>query len=193
MRIQLFRSLVLVISLSLPLYILLRYRYLSRLTTSMKSINHELYMFLFFLYGAWIASLTIMPLPFAAEASRISFQLNLIPVVRLYDSYKASLGASGPYFKTLFVLNGLGNIIVFMPLGIFLPWLISRIVHLRQVITIAFIISLSIEIIQYISNFWKIYRSADIDDIILNVTGAILGYLIFRAINFLVLRSAPNY
>ena len=62
-----------------------------------------------------------------------------------------------------------------MPMGIFIPSLFKKnIKNLRQFILIIIVISLIVEILQFIT-----FRgSADIDDIILNVFGAVISYLL---------------
>lgn len=73
----------------------------------------------------------------------------------------------------LFYKNIFGNLLLFMPYGIF----IARYVNLKEplVLTIiAFITSLSIEVIQFL-----IGRVFDVDDIILNVVGCILGFSVY--------------
>ena len=76
---------------------------------------------------------------------------------------------SGLFYKNIF-----GNMLLFVPYGIF----IAKYVDLKQpfvVLMISFITSLSIEVIQFL-----IGRVFDVDDIILNVAGCLLGYALFR-------------
>jgi len=79
---------------------------------------------------------------------------------------------------SLFIWNVQGNIILFMPFG----FIIADLINLKSgkhniwlTILVALITSFSIESIQMF-----IGRSFDIDDIILNIFGATIGYLIFR-------------
>lgn len=78
------------------------------------------------------------------------------------------------YTSNLFYKNVLGNVLLFVPFGYF----VNNILKNKKIIIsilITLITSLSIEIIQM-----KIGRSFDIDDIILNVCGGIVGYLIYK-------------
>ncbi|MDD3048438.1 MAG: VanZ family protein [Bacilli bacterium] len=73
----------------------------------------------------------------------------------------------------LFFKNIIGNIVLFIPFGIF----VSYFIHNRKFLPIFFlslVSSLSIELTQS-----KIGRVFDIDDIMLNVMGGILGYFIY--------------
>ena len=75
--------------------------------------------------------------------------------------------------STLFIKNVLGNIVLFIPFGIF----VSHFIKKRNVLYILFlsiVTSFSIEFIQY-----KIGRTVDVDDIVLNVVGGIIGYFIY--------------
>lgn len=77
----------------------------------------------------------------------------------------------------MFYYNVLGNIIIFIPFG----YLIGVYVNPKKiwpVIITTLLISSVVEFVQL-----KIGRSFDIDDILLNVIGSIVGYLIFIALN----------
>ena len=72
-----------------------------------------------------------------------------------------------------------GNLLMLMPLGFYVPMLMkSRVTYLRVFIT-ALAASTCIELLQLLTNF----RSSDIDDIIMNTTGAVLGFVLFRILS----------
>lgn len=73
----------------------------------------------------------------------------------------------------LFIKNVIGNILLFMPFGIFIGYYIKKI-KLYLVIILTLFLSCSIELIQL-----KIERTLDVDDILLNVIGGIIGYLFY--------------
>lgn len=66
------------------------------------------------------------------------------------------------------------NVFLFVPLGIFLP-LIRKQLGFREIFLCSFITTLLIELLQPFFG-----RITDIDDIILNVTGAILGFICYK-------------
>ena len=66
----------------------------------------------------------------------------------------------------------IGNMLMFIPMGILLP-LVFKKTNKKNIFIISILITLSIEILQPI-----IGRSFDIDDIIMNFIGIIIGYLI---------------
>ena len=101
--------------------------------------------------------------------SREHFEtVNIIPFKTIVDFFNN-------WNIKVFILNIGVNILLFMPMGIFIPSLFKKnIKNLRQFILIIIVISLIVEILQFIT-----FRgSADIDDIILNVFGAVISYLL---------------
>ena len=74
--------------------------------------------------------------------------------------------------------NLIGNIIGFVPFGFMLPLLSKRLLSLKIIVVATFCISFSFEIIQLVF----MLGSFDVDDLILNTVGGILGYLIIKLI-----------
>lgn len=76
-------------------------------------------------------------------------------------------------------LNFIANIVVFIPMGYLIPHVVRRPSFLKTVVySLASI--LSIEIIQFLTYL----GAADIDDVLLNLVGCVMGYavyVIFRA------------
>lgn len=76
------------------------------------------------------------------------------------------------------MIEKISNIMLFVPLGLFIPIVLRNKRKLYKTTMIALGISFSVEFIQYF-----IGRSSDIDDIITNVLGAIIGYGLFKIVN----------
>lgn len=72
------------------------------------------------------------------------------------------------------VINVFGNIIMFMPIGFLAPILYKKVDSYKQITLFGLAISALIECAQLF-----LVRGTDIDDLILNTIGTILGYLIF--------------
>ena len=106
----------------------------------------------------------IQPLVFDV-ATAFPFRVNLLPLVNLldYDSKKDLL------------LNVIGNAAMFVPSGIILPIVYKRLNTFRKVLLVGVGISLCIEIIQLPFSV----RATDVDDLILNTIGVIVGYGIY--------------
>ncbi len=76
---------------------------------------------------------------------------------------------------SLFVLNVVGNIVVFMPIGMFLPSLFSRCRNIIFTTILTLEISLCVEVIQLLTKV----GSFDVDDLLLNTIGGICGYVVY--------------
>lgn len=67
------------------------------------------------------------------------------------------------------------NVLLFIPMGLFLPILYEHYNGVRKVALIGFLISLSIEIVQMFG-----FGATDINDLITNVIGTCIGYCIYK-------------
>ena len=79
----------------------------------------------------------------------------------------------------------LGNFMMLLPLGIYLPLLYKRLrkaYNFFVVLLTCFLISAGIELLQLATS----YRSADIDDVILNTLGGGAGFLMYQVIKVMV-------
>lgn len=76
-----------------------------------------------------------------------------------------------------FFYNVIGNIALFIPFGFFVTGTVKA-KKISEITLITIIISLTAELIQY-----RIGRAFDVDDIILNTTGSILGFVAFTGIS----------
>jgi len=90
--------------------------------------------------------------------------LNIIP----FNSIIAGIRRGGWLFR----VNVLGNILAFVPFGLLLPSWLSRFRSATNVVLAGAALSIAIELLQW----WGGTRVADVDDVILNTLGALLGY-----------------
>jgi len=74
----------------------------------------------------------------------------------------------------------IGNLVMLLPLGIYIPLLFPKLTGFFKVFIICLLVSISIELMQLITSV----RSTDIDDVILNTSGAIVGYLVYKFLTF---------
>lgn len=79
----------------------------------------------------------------------------------------------------LFIKNVLGNIIMFIPYGFFVSYYLD-LKKPKLCIFLVILVSLSIEFTQLI-----IGRVFDIDDIILNTLGGIVGFFLYKSLDFI--------
>lgn len=95
-----------------------------------------------------------------------SANFTLLKTIRMYIDYAYKLNS----FENL-----AGNVVVFIPFGFMLPYVLARGNNFFVVLLNAFIFVLGIEVFQLFSAF----GAFDVDDILLNCFGAVLGYFIF--------------
>ena len=99
---------------------------------------------------------------------------NFVP----FDTIMRYINYSHYFNVDLIVVNLLGNLLIFTPMGFLLPLLSRRFRRVWPVLVVGFVSSLAVETIQFIFRV----GSTDIDDLILNTAGAWLGYLAYKFI-----------
>lgn len=131
-------------------------------------INHEKFVFykeflnlLFVVYA-----LILFQLLTDAEVNTTG-GLNLVPFTEMFR-YKAG--------TPLFYSNVIGNILIFLPFGYFVSGYVKA-TKISHILFISAVSSLTVELVQL-----QIGRSFDVDDIILNVVGAVCGFLLYIAL-----------
>lgn len=99
-----------------------------------------------------------------------TYQYNLLPLheIRRFLRYRKQLGMAAV------MLNLVGNVMAFLPFGLFLPLLMRRLRSAGLIILLGFEFSLLVEILQLFSKV----GSFDVDDILLNTMGVIIGYIL---------------
>ena len=97
--------------------------------------------------------------------------LSLVPFT-VFKDYAEDLLKSPVYFFVT-IINFLGNLAIFVPIGLF-PALLFRNATWKKSAIIGFGMSTFIEAAQYF-----IMRNTAVDDIILNTAGAMCGYLVY--------------
>lgn len=139
--------------------------------------EHEIFSVLFVMFMAALISQTIIPkIEITGEGLRF-FQTgynkyNLVP----FREIKLAIRQGG----TFFFVNFIGNQLVFAPIAFFVSLLYKKPGFLKSVlITTAF--STFVEVCQIPQN-----RGSDIDDVILNTLGGIIGYLLYLTLNRLL-------
>jgi len=145
-----------VMILYLPVFFILRKRGVGLA----RQLSYLLLAWSFFL----ILLVTLTPMNFSPEHRH----LNLQPFTWL---------ATGR-FSQLELMESIGNILMFIPLGILIPAVFKKARKFYLLITMIFVVTLSIEFIQYFTG-----RVADIDDVIENTLGGAIGYGIFMGMN----------
>lgn len=105
---------------------------------------------------------------------RTSFQsVNLVPFRTIFDYLHGDLIA-----QAFAASNIIGNIVLFLPLGVYIT-LLNPVKKISVNICFIALTSLIVEVMQYL---FKV-GAADIDDVILNTIGGLTGILLFKALS----------
>lgn len=143
----------------------------------LQNINwfHEIGVVAFLLFMTAVLSQTILTFLYTGPVVTRAFSnINLIPFRVFLDNYYAITELN---FWQPFIINFLGNICIFMPIGFMVPLLWNRFNQFWKVALIGLLISLFIETTQLSQA-----RSSDIDDLWLNTVGCMLGYNAYRIV-----------
>ena len=117
---------------------------------------------LYFVFATYLAAVYLFVGMPTLQFMRFELSLTLTPFLPMIADFK----------------NTILNIILFIPLGIMLPLLWKKYNTLRETLIFGFSMSLAIELLQILT-----YRATDINDLIANTIGAVLGHFVFRAIS----------
>lgn len=124
-------------------------------------------MYLFFLlYIVWIMPSDIKPNP----------EINLVPLKTIHLYVTAFFHGYAPIY--VIIGNLIGNIVLFIPIGIlFFKYL--RQIGLGLILFLSVYIPVFIEIVQLLLHFAEYRtRSIDVDDVLLNMLGIWIGYIV---------------
>ncbi len=97
-----------------------------------------------------------------------------------------------PFSKDINIIGYLLNILLFVPFGTLVPFIWQKRANFIYTVSTAFLFSLLIELSQSLNN-----RSTDIDDLLLNTLGAVIGFILYKIFmkatkNRFQLQSTPN-
>jgi glycopeptide antibiotics resistance protein len=133
-------------------------------------------------YLGWLIGATLFPLPLhhLAGGGGLGAALNhpnLVP----FASIRATLAEQAVWPRVR--LLG-GNVLVFVPFGLLLPAIWPRLDGFWRMVLAGVAVGVSIELTQLAVSLavgsW--YRMSDVDDVILNTAGVLLGYGLWRAL-----------
>lgn len=105
-----------------------------------------------------------------------TYRYNLLPFeeIRRFILYRNYVSIEA------FLLNLVGNLTVFFPLGFLVPiWRIKKTGCVR-IILYSFLFSLCIETLQLVTRVGVF----DVDDLLMNTVGGVIGWLCYRAVRF---------
>lgn len=106
------------------------------------------------------------------EMQEYHYNLVLFKEIKRFWNYRKKIGL----FRV--ATNLLGNVVIFMPFGFFMA-MASKSRSVFTVTSYSFGLSLLIEVVQLLTKVGRF----DVDDLLLNTVGGILGYVIFVSCN----------
>ncbi len=139
----------------------------------------QLWQTLFALYGIVMLSLLFGrresgdALPYLDQ---VSMRLNLIPLRTLSHQLRLLTQSGRPWLVRHAAVNLVGNVLLFLPLGLLLPKLFHGLDRLWKTLSVTGGIILLVELTQVLTLLGR----CDIDDLILNLLGAAMGYGLYR-------------
>lgn len=86
------------------------------------------------------------------------------------------------------VVNLLGNVVAFMPFGALIRWVVDRKIRWFQAVGYTFLFSLCVELLQLVAKVGVF----DVDDLILNTLGGLLGFIVYYLLLLINRRSERN-
>lgn len=105
----------------------------------------------------------------------IKQSINLVPFYTINNYIRMLSISPNAMAMRHYFINLAGNIVMFIPLGFFIPALFRRLRSFLLFMLTAVSTIVCIEIIQ----LFTLLGSCDVDDLILNIVGAVIGYLIY--------------
>lgn len=141
----------------------------------------EFFVVMFQVYLALLISVTLFPL--RISDIKVNLLVNFIPIVNSVKDLMMTINSMGFFMVKFWIINILGNIILFAPLSFIMPVISKRFRSLKSVVILCFCTSLFIEFLQFLSLFIGNLRSVDIDDVILNTLGAFIGFGAFKILS----------
>lgn len=129
-------------------------------------------------YLLLILILTLQPIfisSYKLTVDEVKLSGNIKPFSLIIPQWRNVLSGQRGAFRQFF-----GNIIMFMPVGILMPLIFKRTKRFFWMLLGGFLFALSIETLQLVLCFAGMcLRSFDVDDLILNTFGAMLGYIVY--------------
>jgi glycopeptide antibiotics resistance protein len=177
---QLLKPAIIIFCFALPAWLILRIAIIKK-KRKHAATKKEILLFLFYVYIICVLMITLFPIPMTRYADPHFNRINLIPIIKTWKEYMLTVHNGETANTNNWLKNIIGNIILFFPLGVLLPGII-QLISLKKLVLIAFLFSFCIESAQFISTQFGVYRSVDIDDIILNIAGACMGFVIIKTV-----------
>lgn len=163
------------------------FRYIRRKKANIKFWTYkEIGLILLKLYIVALISVTLFPFHTLME---LKPSANIVPVFSTIKDMTNVRADMHSFMIKFWIINIVGNLILLLPLATIVPLISKKYRNIKSIVLLCFSVSIIIEFLQYISMYFGNRRSVDIDDVILNTLGALIGFAIFKLINRKVLKN----
>lgn len=143
--------------------------------------NKRIWYALFVFYCIAMAYLLFARDPASGDLSyweQVQLRLNPVPFHTISKQVRRLFLFHQPWLARHSFINLFGNVLLFIPLGVFLPTLWKSQRRLWKVLLTAALIITTVELTQLLTLLGR----CDIDDLILNLLGAAIGYALYHLI-----------
>ena len=178
-------SFIIVALISMALWII--YRLYNVVKNKRINIAREIILFIFFVYFLFLLLLTIFKggrIEFSNQFNSFMYRehglLGIINIVPIKETINTFMHSETGMRNSL--INVIGNILVFMPLGFFIPLLFDKFNNLKKVLKVGCLSSLAIEL----SQLFVGSNVCDIDDVIYNTLGALAGFICYKTFETII-------
>ena len=171
--------------ISMALWII--YRIYNVIKNKKTNIVREIILFIFFVYFLFLLLLTIFKggcIEFSNQFNSFMYRehgllgiINIVPIKETINTFMHSETGMRNSLRNL-----IGNILVFMPLGFFIPLLFDKFNNLKKVLKVGCLSSLAIEL----SQLFVGSNVCDIDDVIYNTLGALAGFICYKTFETII-------
>lgn len=178
-------SFIIVALISMALWII--YRLYNVVKNKRINIAREIILFIFFVYFLFLLLLTIFKggrIEFSNQFNSFMYRehsllgiINIVPIKETINTFMHSETGMRNSLRNL-----IGNILVFMPLGFFIPLLFDKFNNLKKVLKVGCLSSLAIEL----SQLFVGSNVCDIDDVIYNTLGALAGFICYKTFETII-------
>lgn len=155
-------------------------------------ISKHIILALISMYITLLIAVTLFPLPISKnliELRRLDVVStnNFIPFQSIYDLI------TNTNISTM-LRNIVGNVLLLVPFGFLIPMLFKKLRNLKNIFIASLLFSFMIETTQFLISIILgfNYKIVDVDDVILNVMGGLIGYIAYKLIYAIFKRSTDT-
>ena len=138
----------------------------------------------FIIYMALLVYFLLLSDGFGRIEGYSQYRYNLVPFQEIirFVKYREYIDF------TSVVINLIGNVVAFMPFGALIRWVLDRKTRWYQAVGYTFLFSLCVELLQLVARVGVF----DVDDLLLNTLGGLLGFFVYYLLLLINRRSERN-